>query len=49
MSLGDLLDAERDVPEPKHSPQETELVRVFGSLSRSRKNLLLRLARELAM
>lgn len=49
VSLGDLLDAERDVPEPKHSPQEAELVRVFSSLSRSRKNLLLRLARELAM
>lgn len=48
VSLGDLLDAEREVAEPSHSPQEAELVRAFSSLSRSRKNLLLRLARELA-
>ena len=45
--LGDLLDPNRDVPEA-HSPQEAELVRVFNSLSRSRRNLVIRLVRELA-
>jgi len=48
VSLGDLLDPEREVPETEHSPQVTELVRVFGSLSRKRQNLLLRLVREMA-
>lgn len=48
VSLGDLIDPEREFSEPKHSPQEAELVRAFSSLSRPQKNLLLKLARELA-
>ena len=48
VGLGDLVDPERELPEPKNSPQEAELVRVYSSLTRKRKNLLLRLARELA-
>lgn len=48
VNLGDLLNPNREVPEAPHTPQEAELVRVFGTISRSRRNLVLRLVRELA-
>jgi len=48
VSLGDLVDGSRSLPAPKQSPQEAELLRLYGQLTKSRRQLLLRLARELA-
>jgi transcriptional regulator with XRE-family HTH domain len=46
--LGDLLDADRPLPAPRHGAEQTELLRVFGRLPPARRELLLRLAHELA-
>lgn len=47
LGLGELLGVERDLPEPEHGPEEAELLRCFGDLSATRRDLVLRLAREL--
>lgn len=47
--LGDLLDIERELPEPPHErPEHAELLRLFEQASPQRQQLLLALARELA-
>jgi len=46
--LGDLLDIERDVPEPEHAPDEAELLRLYRSLPNSKQDIVLRLARDLS-
>lgn len=48
VGLGDLLDTHRELPAAKHDPDEAELLRAYSSLSRTRRQLLLRLARELS-
>ena len=48
VGMGDLLDAERPLPAPSHGPDEAELLRSYVGMTRSRRQLLLRLARELA-
>ena len=48
VGLGDLLDVERDLPAAEHTPEATELLRLFSGLTASQKDVLLRLARELA-
>lgn len=48
VSLGDLLDAGRELPEPTHDPETEELLRLFSDLTPSQRDLLLRLAREFA-
>lgn len=48
VGLGDLLDTRRDMPEPGHGPDEAELLRAYSTMPRSRRQLLLRLARELS-
>jgi len=48
VGLGDLLDTGRVLPEPTHAPDDEEVLRAVGALSRPRRQLLLRLARELA-
>ena len=45
VGLGDLLNIERDLPEPE--PEEAELLRGFDRLSPARRDLLLKLVREL--
>lgn len=47
LGLGHLLGADVDLPTPALKPDELELLRAFGDLSAARKDLLLRLAREL--
>ena len=47
VGLGDLLDSGRDLPAPEHTPEEVELLRLFGKLSPTQRDVLLRLAREL--
>ena len=46
--VGELLDVGRDLPQPDHSPDEVELLRLFSHLSPSQKDVFVRLARELA-
>lgn len=48
LGLGELLGAEQTLPTPTLSPQETALLREFALLSEGRRDLLLKLARELA-
>jgi len=48
VSLGDLLDIERPVPETDKLPGEVELLQLFRGLDAERRDLLLRLARDLA-
>jgi transcriptional regulator with XRE-family HTH domain len=48
VSLGDLLDVGRQVPAPAHSPEEAEMIRLFGKMTPSGRDVLLRVARELA-
>ncbi|GMV42227.1 MAG: hypothetical protein AMXMBFR64_39430 [Myxococcales bacterium] len=48
VGLGDLLDMERDLPEPEHGPDEAALLRGFAKLSASRRDLIVRLVQELA-
>lgn len=48
VGLGDLLDLQRDLPEPGHGPEEAELLRAYTGMTKARRQLLLRLARELS-
>lgn len=47
LGLGHLVGVETKLPKPKVAPQEAELLRGFGTLSESRRDLVLRLVREL--
>ncbi len=47
IGLGDLLDVDRTLPEPEHGPDELELLRGFSGLTGPRRELVLRLVREL--
>jgi len=46
--LGELIGVEADLPKPGLSPQEAELLRGFGMLAAAKRDLVLRLVRELA-
>lgn len=46
IGLGDLLDVDRPIPEPSLGPDEAEILRLFGEISKERRDLLLRMARE---
>ena len=48
VGLGDLLDVKRDLPTIEHGPEHAELLRGFDALSAGRRELVLRLVRELA-
>jgi len=48
VGLGDLLDVQRPLPESEQPPEAAELVREFTGLSAPRRELVLRLVRELA-
>jgi len=48
VGLGDLLDVQRPLPESEQPPEAAELVREFTGLSAPRRDLVLRLVRELA-
>lgn len=48
LGLGNLIGVEGDLPTPGTSPQEAELLRGFSSLGDARRDLVLRLVRELA-
>jgi transcriptional regulator with XRE-family HTH domain len=48
LGLGQLVGVEADLPKPDLTPQEAELLRGFASLSAARRDLVLRLVRELA-
>jgi transcriptional regulator with XRE-family HTH domain len=48
VGLGDLLDDGRVIPAPEHGPEEAELLRLFGRITPSGRDVLLRVARELA-
>jgi transcriptional regulator with XRE-family HTH domain len=48
VSLGDLLDVERELPRLEHGPEEAELQRIFEQLTPTQRDLVLRLIRELA-
>ena len=47
-SIGELLDIKRPMPKPKRLAGETELVRTWRKLDEERRDLLLRLLREVA-
>lgn len=46
--VGDLLDVARTLPPAEHGPEEAELIRLFGKLNPNQRDVLLRVARELA-
>lgn len=48
LGLGQLLGVEAELPEPAATPKEAELLRGFASLTEARRDLVLRLVRELA-
>lgn len=48
LGLGHLLGTDLDLPKPDLTPPELELLRAFDALTAARKDLVLRLARELA-
>lgn len=48
VSLGDLLDVEREIPQPSRDPDEVELLQLYRSLGEERRDLALRLLREVA-
>lgn len=48
VSLGDLLDVERRVPQVDRLPGETELVQLFRSLDDEKRDLAVRLVRDVA-
>ncbi|GMV42250.1 MAG: hypothetical protein AMXMBFR64_39660 [Myxococcales bacterium] len=47
VGLGDLLDVGRELPTPEHSAEELELLRGFAALTTTRRDLVIRLVREL--
>ena len=48
VSLGDLLDIDRTVPEPADTPDDVEIHRLLAKMDSGRRELVMRLARELA-
>ena len=48
VGLGDLLDVARELPVPEHAPEEAELLRLFQRLHEGKRDILLRLARDLS-
>jgi len=44
--LGDLVDADRDLPEPEHSPEVARAIRVLEGLDEDRLDLLIRVIEE---
>ena len=48
LGLGHLVGVEADLPKPGLDPKEAELLRGFGKLSAAKRDLVLRLVRELA-
>ena len=48
VSLGDLLDVGRSVPEPEHAPDEAEILRLYRGLPASKRDIVLRLTRDLS-
>jgi transcriptional regulator with XRE-family HTH domain len=48
VTLGDLLDVETRLPAPRREPGEQELLGLYRGLARADRDLLLRLAREVA-
>ena len=48
VTLGDLVDTGRMLPEAAHAPDEAELVSAYSGLSRARQKLVVKLVRELA-
>lgn len=49
VSVGDLLDVARSLPEATMRPDEAELLRLFQGLPESKQDILLRLARDLTL
>ena len=47
VGLGDLLDVQRELPQPEHGPDEAALLRGFGLLTPSRRSLVVQIVREL--
>lgn len=47
VGLGDLLDVQRDTPAPEHAPDEAELLRLYGKLPDNKRDIVLRLVRDL--
>jgi transcriptional regulator with XRE-family HTH domain len=48
VSVGDLLDVTRSLPETTLKPDEAELLRLFQELPEGKQDILLRLARDLS-
>ena len=48
VKLGDLVDQDRDLPVADRTPEEAELLRLYGDLGPSGRDTVLRVARELA-
>lgn len=48
VGLGDLLDVERSLPPTDRLPGETEMLQLFRGLDAERRDLLLRLAKDVA-
>ena len=48
VGLGDLLDVDRELPKTEHGPNELELLRAFARLTDARRDLVLKIVRELA-
>jgi transcriptional regulator with XRE-family HTH domain len=47
VDLGDLLDTGRELPRTDNTPEEQELLRMFGAMSTGSREAVLRVAREL--
>ena len=47
VGLGDLLDIQRAIPVSDHAPDEAELLRLFGKLPENKRDIVLRLVRDL--
>jgi len=47
VGLADLLDEARPLPKPKHAPDEAELLRLFQRLHEGKRDIVLRLVRDL--
>lgn len=49
IGLGDLLDVERQLPAVEHAPEAAEALRLFDRLNPDRRDLVVRLMRELVV
>ena len=47
VELGDLLDVQRDIPASDHAPDEAELLRRYRELPENKRDIVLRLVRDL--